>query len=303
MSSEDDDLVATVWLMMNWKNMFKRATGSDFPDSYFCFDVETSGFNREKDLILEWGHCLVSDRVAVDRNSVLLNWYESTVVPADWLDDRLARLAREMELADRAWHITPERLKDEGINPIQGVKFMHEMLTAIDAQNLFMVSHNGWGFDVPMIENHIAMDLGIDFQFNPGRLIDTGSLEKASQLIPDNPAALPHDAESLEEYCKRISAWRAKGVYYNLDNHCLKKYKLDTKYNINPGQLHAAGDDAWVLHLLMEEFRTLYDNAGEGVATPAKAPTVPAPSRPSSAVKPATPKTTNPVSYRKQRNR
>lgn len=299
-SQEKDDVLGTVWLMMNWKHMFEQATGSAFPDSYFCFDVETSGFSREKDLILEWGHCLVDDRKVSDRNSILLNWYESDVVPADWLTQRLATLSRDMALDGRSWNITAERIRDEGVPPKEGLRFIHELLSTIHNQGLFMVSHNGWNFDVPMIQNHLSMDLGIDFEFDPARLIDTGSLEKASQLIPNHPEAMPQANETLEVYCKRISAWRAKGVFYNLDRHCLQKYKLATKHNIDESMMHSAGQDAWVLHLLMEEFRDLYNT------NLLPDPKVVAPSRPVAPVAASPVKTrpaAGPVNYRKQRNR
>jgi len=244
-------------IMRQLMENIKRLTGGGLPDDYMAVDIEATGTDPRKDLILEWGHCLVRNREPVERNGTLLNWYMlPDAVPPAWLDKRLAILQRVMSLDGRRWHITPERLKKEGEHPHEVLKAIHSLLNEADKQNLTIISHCGLNFDLKMLLMHFEKDLQLPSPFNGRpRFIDTGALEKASQLPPD--VALPRRDETLDRYMSRILAHKAQGVYYNLDKHCLEKYGFAEKHGFSLSDMHSAVQDAYVVHLLFEEYRRL----------------------------------------------
>lgn len=317
-------------IISRWQPWFTQQYGGTFPVNRFHYDVESSGFSRKDDVIVEWGHCMVRDGKVVDRNNVVINWFLCPdSIPADRLRYQLERVAREMRQAARSWRLTEKILREEGVHPDKAIPWIYDLLTSVQDQGMMLVSHNGWNFDNPMLLEHFKQDMNKDFVFNPNQLFDTGCIEKATQLMEVNPErALPQQGESLLAYFKRISGWRATGVYHNLDSHCVKKYRLVEKYGIDPYALHTAGEDAYVLHLLMEEFKLLTEaqqvdpgyqcpQCGQHVANHAAWCKVdparglpsrpgPAPRRPVLAAKPATtPATTAlPPQFKpKQRNR
>jgi hypothetical protein len=246
-------------IINHWAPAFRRLYGGEaaIPDDYFTFDIESSGFSRENDLIVEWGHAIVEGREVVDRNNIVLNWFaRPDLVKADWLEFQLNRVARQMALNGRAWRLTPDFVRANGIDPYEALNWVHELLTTIQDSGTLLVSHGGWNFDCPMLCAHFAKDLDRDFTFNDNQMFDTSAIEKASQLV-GHPRALPQPGETLKAYFKRIGGWRQSGIEHNLDQHCVNKYKLVEKYGVDVATLHTAGEDAMLLHYLMEEFRGL----------------------------------------------
>lgn len=269
-----DQLKRTGMIISHWQPWFSKQFGGVLPSSYFCFDLEFTGFNRQKDLIVEWGHCLVRDRQVQDRNNVILNWYAvPEIVPAWWVTERLAHIQRTMALEGRAWHVTPAVMKADGIHPHKALAFMWDLFQEVMGQGMMLASHCGWNCDVDMLTNHFARDLQRAFVIDPNRMFDTGAIEKASQLPPEQ--GLPRDGETLKKYFRRILATRAKGVYANLDTHCVQKYKFDTRFGIDAKAMHSASEDAYVVHLLMEEFRMLGERAVVARAAPPQARVAP----------------------------
>ena len=249
-------------IISNWSKEFRaRYGGSLLPESYFTFDLESSGFSRDKDFILEWGHCVVRDRKVEDRASFLVNWYDAPdSVPAAYLDRQLERIAQDMRVDGRTWRITPELLKTKGVAPSKFVPWLFDYLTEVKEQGLLFVSHNGINFDIPMILSHFKNDLGENFDFGQDQVFDTGAVEKASQMS-DEIKAMPQRGESMHAYFRRIAYCKAAGVQWNLDQHCMEKYRLVEKYNVDPSKSHTAGEDSYALYGLMEEFRALAEAA------------------------------------------
>ncbi len=258
-------------IISHWQPWFRQQYGGVLPESYVAADVETSGFSRTRDVIVEWGHCLVRDKKVVDRLNVVLNWYAVDSVPHNYITDQLNRVRRQMELDGRHWRITPEVMREEGIHPAKALNFVHDFLNeTLVNQKLMLVVHNGLNFDCEMIRNAFEQDLQVKFEFDPNQVFDTGSVEKACLLHP-HPRSIPLDGETLKAYFKRINGWRAPyGMRWNLDGHCVPKYKLAEK-GLDPAKMHQAGEDAFALHLLMEEYRRLV------ALTPVPAVTVTAP--------------------------
>src|SRR5262245_35937450 len=97
-----------------------------FPDNYLVFDLETTGLNPKKDLAVQLGYCLVKGGKPVDQMGVLLNW---TMVPQlvptpERFKLKLEEIKERVEFKNgiptgKKYHITYERMMDEGVNPLQ----------------------------------------------------------------------------------------------------------------------------------------------------------------------------------------
>lgn len=227
-----------------------------FPNDYIAFDLETTGFQPEDSLIVQIGHCRVENRKPVDRGSVILDWTKSADLDQDWLKLKLEDTKAQIELADgestgRQFPFTYERLKNEGISPDEALNKYSEMFKKAKAAGIRFVGHNAIGFDSIFIESHFKL-INSDFVFDDRDIIDTGIIEKANQLDK-----FPWEHESNRAFSKRIRGIAAKGLCWNLDNCCVKKYALDKKYGVKLDDCHSADFDAYVTHLLLEEFRSL----------------------------------------------
>ena len=235
------------------------------PTDYAAYDLETTGFDRKKDLIVEWGSVLVRDHQPVNRLSMYVNWFATPeTVPPDWLVQQLASVKRAMEVTGRSYHVTPQLLKEQGLHPHKALQFMHDWLTEIQSQNLLMVTLNGWNFDNEMLVNHFQQDLDVDFKFRSDLVFDIGCIEKASQMFAEHDnEALPRSGEDLGTYFQRIASTRRRGIKYNL-GHCVDKYQI----KLAQEDLHGAGVDSYALCLLLEQFRQL---AERPVPRPARA--------------------------------
>lgn len=242
-----------VSILTFWPTWFSQHAGGRFPSSYMTWDTETSGFSRDNDVIIEFGSCLVQAGEVIDRSNVVLNWFKSPNIPADYIRSQLQRVAQAMRVQNKGWRVTEDVMRQEGIDPIQALEWMYSLFTLAKEKNILLVSHNGINFDQEMLCSSFAQDLGKEFEFDPDLTWDTSAIEKASQLIHE-PASRPKPGETLQAYFKRMNSWRVKGVYTNLSDHCVKRYRLQEKYGIDPASMHSAGTDAYVLHLLMQEF-------------------------------------------------
>lgn len=267
-------------MLLRISGILRRCYGLDWPNNYCTFDIETTGSDRAKDVILEWGHVLVKDGKVVDSNNVVLNWFAVDSVPHDWLLDRLDMIAGRMRHTGRSWRLSAKVLKDEGVSPAEVLPFIHEFLSSLKAQDYTFVAHNGWNFDIDMIQAHFKQDLSTSFMFDPTRVIDTGAVVKAMQM-PEIPA--PKTGEDLRAYFKRIIAIRAPGVRWNLDGYVFSRFEME-KRGMKLENAHTAGADAMVLHHLMQVFHGLIAQAGNlhtvipAVAVPWTTPPAPAPS-------------------------
>jgi DNA polymerase III epsilon subunit-like protein len=253
-----------------------KLLGGKWPRDYVCFDLETSGFAKKSDVIVEWGHCIVRDCKVVKKLGMVINWYGSGLLEYGdgGLTRRLQRVREGMAADGRTFRITPAVMRKEGVSPEVALPWMFEFLSMLQSQEEMLVVHNGWKFDIEMIENHFLNCMGERFEFDPNRVIDTGAIEKASQIF-DDYRAVPQPGETLKDYFLRIANWRLPGVKWNLDTWCMEKYDLAGKYGADPEKAHTAEHDAWLLHLLMEEFRERMTAAPPPDVSPPAEPQVP----------------------------
>lgn len=249
--------------MASWSQQLLQRYGGELPLDYCCFDVETTGFSREHDLPVEMGHCLVYDGKVEKRTNLALNWVDDPDIPNDWLEARLRKIHIAMEEKGEKWHITMDYLQ-QGLDPMRVLEFYYDYIIVTMDNGTMPVFHNGFAFDEPLLQATFRDMLGInDFSFGDEIVLDTSALVKAVQMAElDEIRVAPQPNESMREYFKRIHYGRwAKGVKHNL-NFCIEKFGLREKHNIDVNELHTAGTDAWVCHLLVEELREEFNKAG-----------------------------------------
>lgn len=257
-------------IVPTWPGHFRRRYGDKWPDYYLAWDCETSGFSFEKDVILEIGHVLVEKGKVVDRGCYAIDWRDHGVVPTAWLRGKLEYTAGEMRKQGKTFHCTWDYLCEKGKKPDKVFPFYMRFFADLIANNCAFVGHN-LAFDEHMFAaNAVGFDYAKEFVLPDDRFWDTHSIEKANQLVGD-PRVMPKPGESLRSYFERVHRVRATGVKSSLDGHCLAKYKLSEK-GVDPATCHRADADAFMVHLLMEEFRAQATRNGQPTFAPATGP-------------------------------
>jgi DNA polymerase III epsilon subunit-like protein len=222
-----------------------------FPDNYLVFDTEASGSAVERDLILQIGWCKVIDRKVVDNNGLTLNWLHGSLIDPNWLKGRMEETNRHLlSRKDEIFPWTSAEL-EKGHEPINVLCYFWNMIREANEDGLTFVAHNGIGFDIPILTAHFQRYLKVNLDINTSEVWDTGALEKASQLDEYCYNELPGD------FAYRILLREDRGIKWGLHSHALPKYNLIEKYSLDMQQSHTAPFDAYVTHLLLEEFRSL----------------------------------------------
>jgi len=241
---------AMVSIIAKWDKSFREQYGGSLPDNYCAIDVETTGFDRKWDLIVEIGHCLVKDRKPVDKLSVVLDWTYRKDVDQTWLAERLCAVKAQIEEhPGQQFRVTPEVMRSHGMDPIEGLKFYHDFIRTLMNDDAFFLLH-GHQFDESMMASTFRDYLGIEgFQFHESRVFDTGSIEKAGQA---EHKLAPKAGESLRKYFRRVNVYRLKGARFKL-SHCIRKYGLLDE--VSAKDFHGAEFDSYCCHLLFEKQR------------------------------------------------
>ncbi len=235
-----------------WPAYFRHRYGDKWPDTYFCFDTETSGFNQEKDVILEIGHCLVENGKVVDRGSYPIDWRGHSIVQEEWLRQKISYISDEMRKQGKVFHCTWDYLCANGTKPNKVFAFYMRFFADLMANGCAFAGHN-LAFDEGMFaHNAVGFGYAIDFALPEDKFWDTHAIEKVNQMAGD-VRALPRQAETLRDYFTRVGRGFSR-IKSNLDRHCFTKYKFAEK-GLKLGDCHGASADAFMVHLLMEEFR------------------------------------------------
>lgn len=236
-----------------WPAWFRSLFGGKWPDTYCCMDLETTGYSFDRDVITEYGHCLVEDGVVKDRLSLIIDWTDHNVIPMHWLTERVSSLQRQMDMAGRVCHTSIEKMRTEGMKPKPALEFIRDFLGTIADKSIPFVLHGGM-FDEKMLSgNFIGFEIAKGFSFGDNGWIDTEGVAKASQ-IPDNARCHPRRNDTLREYWHRVKYTRVNGIKSNMDEYCFERYKLGERYGIRRDDLHQAEVDSYCCHLLMQEF-------------------------------------------------
>jgi DNA polymerase III alpha subunit (gram-positive type) len=138
-----------------------------------------------------------------------------------------------------------------GIEPAEAYAMLHFMVTDARSKGMLVCGHNLYSFDIPFFQEELAR-LGITFRFAENEVIDTAMLVKAMQI-----GILPGEEETAYAYWSRVRDFRARGIYFSLDRHCIGRFELDKKYSVSKALAHDAGYDAWMSHLVVEELNKL----------------------------------------------
>lgn len=236
---------------------FQRFAGRySFPRNYTTIDLETNGTNPEESAICSIGHTVVRDCKPVETSEVYLNWPNFPDIDHDAFQYQLNRAQHEMALQGKTLHHTWQKLKNEGKDPVVVLYSYLEMFEEMEQRREVLVAHNGWRFDIEMLQAHFHNWLHVPFQFDADLVFDTGISEKASQLEEsDEPFPLP--GETLQQFAWRIGDLRRRGIRWALDGYCDEQYHIFEKAGCDKASAHAAGTDSLVLHHLFEEHRKL----------------------------------------------
>ncbi len=252
-----------IGLQIMVKTFFERLAGRfDFPDNYTTIDIETSGLNPKKNLICSIGHTIVRNRKPIENKLSYLNWSLEIGIDQEQLIYDLEKVRLAMERKGKSLLHSYSVLKEKGRPPRAVLNEYLALFEDMENRNEIAVMHNGWGFDVPFLENAISRwVLSVkkqQFEFDTELVYDTGAITKASQLPIDSVfSPLPAADESMKDFSLRIANYRAPGVYWALDGYCADEYRLMEKAGVARNQAHAADVDSLLTHHLLETQREL----------------------------------------------
>jgi hypothetical protein len=225
----------------------------EFPDCYLVLDTETCGFSPTKDVMVDLGWAVIRDRQIVNQDNLLLNWSAYPGVDHGYIQRQLLLLERKYGEIGRPFYYPWERLCDEGIPPLEAIHTYTTLIYEHIQRDEQIVGHGFWRFDRNMIDAHTQRFLsGYLLPWRLNSIIDTGLMEKAAQA--NRP---PYDNDTLDEWFQRINNANIKGVKWNLENHCVPKYRLVERFNVDMRLMHTAGFDCTLIHYLMETLRQL----------------------------------------------
>jgi DNA polymerase III epsilon subunit-like protein len=221
----------------------ERWPGNKIPCDYLVLDTETTGTNTTKDSIVQIGFCLVRNCKPVHEH--FDTDYESVTI----------KLPREKfigaEGAIAVHGIDYEKSQRNGIPPQDAYKLLYDLVMDAKAKGLYICGHNLYSFDIPFFQTELSR-MGINFRFAPNEVVDTAMLVKAMQI-----GILPGETENAYSYWSRVRDFRAKGVYFNLDRHCMGRFQLTEKYGASKDAAHDAGYDCWLAHLVVVELNRI----------------------------------------------
>lgn len=224
-----------------------------FPDDYFIFDLETTGFGFDQDYIIQVGWAIVRDRQIVDNDALVLNWTRHPGMNVQWLQDRLAYQAEEFAKQGKVHQLGFERIAASDVEPLDGLLVMQNLLRSTLQDNEWCMGHGAWRFDRRMIDSHQQRFFGNcnPVPWQPNSIFDTGLFVKAAQLN-----RLPTPTETMDDWFRKVSGIRSP-VKWAMDKFCIPTFGLADRCNIDPTKCHDAGYDAMVTHYLFETFREI----------------------------------------------
>jgi DNA polymerase III epsilon subunit-like protein len=240
--------------LTEWTEKFFQWLGHALPDDYLTFDCETTGLKAGWDLPVEIGHCVVRNRKVVHKGSTILNWVGWPDMDVGWLDERLTKVRDAMAEQNKSFNYTVDRLREEGKPPENVLSYYHKLFTRNRRESGKFVGHNAWAFDSNILRETFDQACGLIWDFGLDELYDTGGMEKAlrGDLEPYE------DERSLQEFFMRVHARRLAGVRWAIEV-CVDRYNLLDGTGLTKDDLHDAGQDSLVTHLLFEEHRKAYE--------------------------------------------
>lgn len=232
----------------SWLKLWRQHYGA-IPENVLIVDLETTGLSPHEDLILQIGYCEIKDGQIVANQGIVLDWTRHAAMDQDWLCRRMQDTGNRIRSQGKEYPWTMEVLS-KGSLPLYTLA---DCLTRLEKRDSISIGgHNIINFDIPFLSAHFHRFLNRSFIFPENAVFDTGAIEKAHQLDMS-----PRKGESMVDFEHRVVSLKAKGILWSLDRHCLPKYNLVKRYNLDVSQQHTAGFDARCCALLLNEFRTL----------------------------------------------
>jgi len=225
-----------------------------FPETYVTFDLETSGIDREEDLIVQFGYCVVVDKELVSRDSFLFDWTRRLSAPdVEWFKAKIERVRSDFASRGQHYGMSLDRLCGEGIHPDEALSACSAFFDDWHSQRGYFIGHNVLSFDGPILSSNFKRFASRSFWLTKDmNVIDTGMLAKASQL-----KLLPGPEERVFDFAHRVARTNGHDRFWSLDRACVPGLGLDKKHGLHAERMHDAEYDAYVTHLLFEEFRSL----------------------------------------------
>lgn len=224
-----------------------------FPTTYLVLDTETTGFSKTDDFLVDVGWAVVQNGRIVNHTNLLLDWSKLPGIDHNFIRNRLLYQAEQYRQQGRPHYYSWERLCAEGHHPLEVIhSYAHLIYEHITRGDSMLVGHGFWRFDRDVIDSHTTQFLnGYLLPWKMNSIFDTGLLEKAAQI--NSP---PRSGETLDEWQRRVDRAGSK-VKWNMERHCVPKYRLVERYNVDMRAMHTAGFDCLMIHLLFDTYKQL----------------------------------------------
>lgn len=229
---------------------FQKDLPDGLPKNYLAFDTETTGLDKQVDLLWQFGFCLAREGLPAKGLGYVLNWFSHPLVDSWWLESRLDYQRRQMSEKGLACH-SSKRLLQSGRDPLPTLEKALELLSGSSQGDRWVVGHNILRFDIPFVQSTWHRWLGRVADIDLERCLDTGAIAKGLEA-----GMSPKPGERLLEYSLRVLNARKKGVKWSLTDYVAPKHKLFEKHGLDRSQAHFADFDARLVHLYLEELRS-----------------------------------------------
>lgn len=230
------------------------------PEDYVVIDVETTGFQKDGDRIVQVGWLTVVGGREVARAAAVVDWTaELDRFMLNDLADRMKRTAAAMARDNKSYGWTVDRLRAEGVPPREVVVQVADVLAARPV----LVGHNSWRFDLPMLDRLCQAVTGLAVGVPPTQLIDTNAVVRALQS-----GVTPSGGETYRDFATRANSVGGTKYRSSLDDYCVTRFALRSRHGVERDKAHDAAYDCWLTHLVYSDFRHLVNNGRypEGVA-------------------------------------
>lgn len=213
-----------------------------FPDDYFCIDIETSGLDRYRDPPVQIGVLPVKGRKPHLPVTHIINWFAvMTPSEGDWLKDRLRRTKAAIEARGKPYPWTPELIEERGEPPGPVAEAIRRVL----GENPYCVGHYAWNFDFPRLYDFMAK-YATAFDVYSERLYDTCLMTRAAIIDQSIPGGM-----EISNYYAALDAHR--GAPSCKLGDCVDRFGL-TQVQLATNATNA-DYDAWCAHLIFEKHR------------------------------------------------
>lgn len=217
------------------------------PSRYISFDIETTGV-ASYDLLAQAAFLLFEDDKLI-REEVFWVDHVTPMLPVhrQQLEVKLADTRQKIESKPSRFNVkyavSVEKMQS-GV-PVERAKAsVRSWLDFSRGERIPMLGHNP-KFDVRFIQPFIG-----DLQaFDAIQMIDTDVIERAVQALPQ----LRH--RDWFEFCKNCSGLGGNKFKSNLSGWCADKYRWHERQMVDMNQAHDAWCDAWLSHLLLQEYK------------------------------------------------